>query len=118
MRPRILLLLLLACAGAFVFGLFHLFKLRFEAGDVYPPYSSLRADPLGTMALFEALTRMPGLTLERDFSSDNHLPEARGTTYLHLAATRDEWLWTSDEVIREIQGYVLNGGRLVISFLP
>jgi uncharacterized protein DUF4350 len=111
-------LILLTCAVAFAVGLFQLFKLRFEAGDVYPPYSSLRSDPLGTMALFESLARMPGVTLVRDFNADNRLPAGRGTTYLHLAATREEWLWAPDELVQEVQGYVSAGGRLVIAFLP
>jgi len=111
-------LLLIAATAAFAVGLFYLFKLRFEAGDVYPPYSSLRADPLGTMALYESLARMPGLTLTRDFSADNRLPAGRGTTYFHLAATREEWLWVPDELVQEVQGYVSSGGRLVIAFLP
>ena len=42
-------------ATLFVLGVIYLFLLRFEAGDVYPPYSSLRADPLGTMAWYESL---------------------------------------------------------------
>ena len=103
---------------AFAAGLFQLFKLRFEAGDVYPPYSSLRSDPLGTMALFESLSRMPGLMLVRDFSSSNRLPPGRRSAYLHLAATRDEWQWAPEELVQEVQAYLLDGGRLVITFLP
>src|SRR5690242_6328937 len=63
-------ILLLVCAIGFVFGIVQLFDLRFDVGDVYPPYSSLRSDPLGTMALFESLGRMSGLTLRRDFGSE------------------------------------------------
>jgi hypothetical protein len=110
--------ILVTSAAAFVVGLFLLFKLRFEAGDVYPPYSSLRSDPLGTMALFESLARMPGISSVRDFNADNRLPAGQGTTYLHLAATREEWSWTPEDLVQGIQGYVLSGGRLVIAFLP
>jgi len=35
-----------------------------------------------------------------------------------LAATREEWLWPPEQLVREIQGYVVQGGRLVITFLP
>jgi hypothetical protein len=110
--------LLLFGAAAFAVGMFELFKLRFEAGDMYPPYSSLRADPLGTMALFESLGRLPGVTVTRDFSSVDTLPDGRGSTYLHLAATREEWMGIPEEAIQEIKNYVLSGGRLVIAFLP
>lgn len=118
MKKNASTLILLAATAVFAAGLFELFKLRFEAGDVYPPYSSLRADPLGTMALFESLARMPGVTLVRDFNSDNRLPPGGGTAYLHLAASREEWFWIPDELVQEIQGYVLGGGRLVIAFSP
>ena len=35
-------ILMVLLALLFSAGLMHLFNLRFEAGDVYPPYSSLR----------------------------------------------------------------------------
>ena len=54
------IVILLGCAAAFAFGIFRLFEFRFEAGDVYPPYSSLRSDPLGAMALYESLEKIPG----------------------------------------------------------
>ena len=51
MKKSFPLFLLLGCTAVFVFGLVRLFELRFEVGDVYPAYSSLRSDPLGAMAL-------------------------------------------------------------------
>lgn len=105
-------------ATLFVIGVIYLFLLRFEAGDVYPPYSSLRADPLGTMAWFESLQRMPGLTVRRDMSSTGRLPEARDATYLHLAANQWEWQWVSPELLNEIEAFATRGGRLVITMYP
>src|SRR6185369_9071489 len=112
MRKHAANCILLVGAVAFAAGLFQLFKLRFEAGDVYPPYSSLRSDPLGTMALFESLSRMPSLSVLRDFSSSNRLPPGRRSAYLHLAATRDEWQWAPEELVQDVQAYLLDGGRL------
>ena len=43
--------------GAFLYGVARLYALRFEVGDVYAPYSTYRADPLGTGALYEASDR-------------------------------------------------------------
>ena len=34
--------------------------LRFESGDVYPVYSSLRSDPLGTRAFYDSLEDLEG----------------------------------------------------------
>ncbi|MGH7970375.1 MAG: hypothetical protein ACREIC_16755, partial [Limisphaerales bacterium] len=86
---------------AFVAGVFELFELRYAAGDVYPPYSSLRADPLGTMILYESLGRMPRLSVWRDVAASNHLPEGRAITYLHLAATREDWEELPQDLARE-----------------
>ena len=42
----------------FCYGVAHLLVLRFQTGDVYAPYSTLRSDPLGTRVLFESLASM------------------------------------------------------------
>jgi hypothetical protein len=118
MKKPFAILLLCLCAGAFALGLLRLFQLRYEAGDVYPPYSSLRADPLGTMALFESLQNLPGLNLQRDFSAANRLPEPRQTAYLHLAARPRDWQWAPEPIASEIQNFVTSGGRLVVTFFP
>ncbi len=91
MRTRLSWLVLWVGAAAFFYGLFHLFQLRFELGDIYPEYSSLRTDPLGTMALYESLQKLPGLSVGRDFSAENRLPEGEKTVYLHLAAPWQDW---------------------------
>jgi hypothetical protein len=118
MNRRASIIILLLCAAAFGFGLLRLFALRFEAGDVYPPYSSLRSDPLGTMAFCESLEKVPGLSVRRDFSSDNRLPEEPGTVYLHLAAKTSAWKQMPADLLKEIEGFLARGGRLAVTFLP
>src|SRR5579862_6010149 len=84
--------LILVLAGAlFAGGLFELFKLRFEAGDVYPPYSSLRSDPLGASALYESLAKLPGIKVDRDFRMTDELPDGKNTVYVQLAGRREDW---------------------------
>jgi len=111
-------LVLVLCATAFVAGLARLFLLRFEAGDVYPPYSSLRADPLGTMVLWESLEKLPGLTVRRDFSDANRLPETPNTTYLHLGAEEYDWRELPVDLFHEIESFATRGGRLAVAFAP
>ena len=54
--------------AVFVAGLILLFRLRLGQGDVFPAYSSLRADPLGTLALHDSLAQLPGArVVERPF---------------------------------------------------
>jgi hypothetical protein len=112
------LVLVLGCAAVFALGLVQLFKLRFEVGDVYPPYSSLRSDPLGAMALYESLEKIPGLSVSRDFTTANRLPDGKDTTYLHLAASPSEWRWLPEETFKEIEQFLARGGRLVITLFP
>lgn len=117
MKRQLPIWILAGALACFVFGLYHLFRLRYETGDIYPEYSSLRADPLGTMALFEALDEMPGISLERDYSTDNQLPRGRDIAYLHLAASREDWMAMDPLLLSEVDAFVSAGGRLVISFL-
>ena len=112
------IIILLGCAAIFAFGIDYLFQLRFEAGDVYPPYSSLRADPLGAMAFYESLGKIPDLSVRRDFSATDKLPEEPQTVYLHLAGDAYEWEWLSQDDYQSIQHFVDSGGRLVITFFP
>ena len=102
----------------FVFGLVRLFDLRFEVGDVYPAYSSLRSDPLGAMAFYESLGKLPGISTSRDFSTQNRLPEEAHTVYLHLAGDRYEWEWVPADLSRELEAFLARGNRLVITFFP
>lgn len=118
MKKSFPLMVLLGCAALFAFGVVKLFQLRFEAGDVYPPYSSLRADPLGTMALYESLEKIPGVSVRRDFSAQNQLPEEPHTVYLHLAGDPYDWDWVPKDLYHEIEGFLARGDRLVITFYP
>src|SRR5438128_196550 len=77
--------LLGACAAilvaVFLIGVAELFLLRFAGGDVYPPYSSLRADPSGTRALYESLEKIPGATVARHLKPLSMLEGARGVVF-------------------------------------
>src|SRR5438445_12104910 len=86
MRKSFALAALLICVIGFILGLGYLFRVRFDVGDVYPEYSSLRADPLGTMALCESLERMPGISVRRDYGGNYELPRGKRSTYVPRAA--------------------------------
>jgi hypothetical protein len=118
MKRYLPIIILFGCAAMFALGAVSLFELRFQAGDVYPPYSSLRADPLGAMALYESLEKIPGLTVRRDFSDSNRLPEEPQTVYVHLAGDPYEWDFMPPDIYHNIQGFLARGGRLAITFFP
>jgi hypothetical protein len=115
MKPYLPVILLLGCAGGLVLGIVQLFELRFEAGDVYPEYSSLRSDPLGTMGFYESINGLPGLTARRDFTASNDLPGEKDATYFHIATSIDAFLRLPGASLEAIERFVTSGGRMVIT---
>jgi hypothetical protein len=111
------ILLLIAAAVIFAFGLIRLFELRYEAGDVYPEYSSLRADPLGTMALYESLDGFQDRAVHRDISA-NGMPDGNATTYVYIAFPFGQWRVLPDEVFQKWELFAASGGRLVLTVFP
>jgi hypothetical protein len=118
MKKALPLLVLIGCAALFAGSLFFLLQRRFASGDVYPPSSSLRSDPLGTMLIFESLQALPGVQVSRDQSAVNRLPDGNNTTYMHFAATAGDWTTVPADTFRIIDRFLLEGGRLVITLSP
>ena len=102
----------------FVVGVAHLFVLRFETGDVYPAYSSLRSDPLGTRALYESLENIDGLAVRRNYHLLKSLTFEPQTTFFYLGTTADEFDSVPQEMIEVFDRLTQSGGRLVLTFLP
>ena len=103
------------CA-ALLYGVIHLFALRFATGDVFPPYSSLRTDPLGVKGLHDALRELPGLQVERNYRpiAKLHSPTAPTVFYTgipHEAFCDNEELKTWEKLLHD-------GARIVIAFHP
>ncbi len=100
-----------ALAVAFGGGMLHFLGVEFEAGDVYPELSSLRADPQGARLLFESLARLPSLTVSR-----NYLPpelfEADGATVLFLGLDPREFGKDMDD-LRQLRQLAERGNRVV-----
>jgi hypothetical protein len=114
MKRLPVILLLLATLG-FAFGLAHLFRIRFAAGDIYPEYSSLRADPLGTKAFYKSLAAL--LPTRRNFQPLSKLAEGTDTTLLYLGARPTDLEFTSSE-FAHFESFLNTGGRLVIALFP
>jgi hypothetical protein len=112
-RPHVALLII--ALAVFVVGLIHLFNLRFQSGDNYPAYSSLRADPLGAKALYESLDAL--LPARRNRQSLSKLGDGHETTLLWLGEDARRLRFSRDE-FKNLETFVRTGGRLVISAFP
>ena len=113
-RSVLLALLLIA----FLCGVGHLFVLRFQTGDVYPAYSSLRSDPLGTRVLYESLENLGDLTLGRNYHFLHSLKPEPDTTLFYLGTPADDSYPVPRDLIEVFDRLAESGGRLVMSFLP
>lgn len=110
------ILLVVTLILAFVAGLGYLFALRFEQGDIYPTYSSLRADPMGLKVWFEALERLEQLTVERHL-----LPWSRSSSRAYADAVmvaagqspHQDFLGSED--CNALMDQVTAGGRWILA---
>src|SRR5688572_31008602 len=77
----ILFALFLAALGRIV-------SLRLGSGDIYPEYSSFRADPRGTKALYESLGQLDSKSIARHVQPMARLRADEQTTVLLLGAEK------------------------------
>ena len=115
-KPLLTLFCALLLAAVFCYGVARLFALRYERGDVYPPYSSLRADPLGVKGIYEALDRLPGVDATRNFRALPKLKPAAPVTLVYAGASEFAY-WESRE-LRVFDALVLDGTRVIFTFSP
>ncbi len=118
LKNRKVLLLLPLIFAAFIFGLVKLFELRFAQGDVYPPASSLRADPLGAKVFYESLRQLDSCNVTRLYEPLNKVETGHQTTLFVLGASLWNVNWISRRELKEIENFLHDGGRIIISFQP
>lgn len=118
MKRALPIVLLVLSVLVFALGLAWMLEVRLERGDSYPPSSSLRSDPLGTMALYDSLYRLPSYTVARDFGFTNRIPGGADTAYLHLGGDWQSWESVPEDLFGEIEAFLSRGGRLVVVFSP
>jgi hypothetical protein len=115
-RQVSVLLGFLLLAGGLGYGLVQLFNLRMESGDVFPAYSTLRADPVGTKVLMESLSAMPGLTVWRNYQPLVRLKPAAPVTLVYAGQShRAHW---EEKELRHFESLITSGSRAVFAFAP
>lgn len=91
-----------------------LLDIRFGGGDVYPAYSSLRADPQGTKALYESLEGMETVEVKRNFDRWRRLMGTPKTIFfLGVNPEDDRAHETLDERVKVLAE---EGSRIVIAY--
>jgi hypothetical protein len=117
-KGKLLIILFIAVGLLSAFGLYHLFALRFEKGDMFPPYSSLRSDPLGCKAFFIALGRQSGLETARNFRDLGKLKGPPTWTIFFLGAAETLLDASADRQTEELEKLAKEGNRVVIALAP
>lgn len=110
-------ILAIAMLGALAWGLEQVAFTPLQTGEVYPPFSSLRADPLGAKALYESLGALPGIEVGRLYKQREKLESPRDAMFV-LGVDPVAWSGLDTKTLDEYGKLVHDGGRLVIAFLP
>lgn len=80
-----------------VWGIASVYRLRVARGDVFPEYSTLRADPLGARALHDAAKLLPGREVRRWTRPPARIEAGAGDLVFIIGIRRelDEEVWTA-----------------------
>lgn len=92
-----------------------LISQRFSSGEIYPYYSSLRTDPLGAKALYEALDNAGTWECERNYKDMEKLEGSGNRTLMLLHIPAADFSGEAGSDARFITGYAAAGGRVVIT---
>jgi hypothetical protein len=105
---------LLLLVAVFVISVGGLCVLRFRRGDVYPYYSSLRADALGVEVFYNALGSLNGPDVDRNYRPLWKLQPREPLTlfYVGVASNRTTLDW------EDLRRLALEGNRVVLAFVP
>ena len=95
-------------------GIIGLFNLRFNQGDVFPPYSSLRADPLGVSILYESWIRLPAHSARQDFSPELKSDEGSGKALLILGADLPQLRFSNRAESETFRLFLETGGVILL----
>jgi hypothetical protein len=104
--------------SGFVLGVLKLFLLRFESGDVYPAYSSLRSDPLGSRALYRSLENINDARVSRNYLALQNLEFNENSALFYIGSVVFDSESVSADWFKVFGRLTNSGGRLVMSFLP
>jgi hypothetical protein len=103
--------LLFLALMALLSGLARFAYLRFQSGDVYPPYSTLRTDPIGAKAIFQSVNRLQPTKVRRNVQPLTLMERDPGTTIVLLGVEAFGWNEQEDW----LKEFASEGGRVVLA---
>jgi hypothetical protein len=117
MRNAVKWLVAPALALAFLAAVVWIVMTPLQMGDAYPPYSTLRSDPQGAKILFDSLSELPDLRVERNYKRLGSL-RASGPpgTLFFLGGSGPAMAAVSEPQLKEWEGLASDGWRLVFVF--
>ena len=104
--------------AVFLMGVTNLFSIRFNKGDIYPYYSSMRADAMGTKALYETFDQINDVSVKRNFDKFSKLEEPENSALVIVGSTPGLIQFCSEDKDKSLDSYAANGARIVIAFRP
>ena len=113
-RNATLVLLLVAL----LLGVIQLFVLRFQAGDIYPAYSSLRSDPLGTRVFYESLANFEHISRQRNYQPLESMKSDAQAVFLYFGAKIPRSDSIPEKTAQVLDRLTASGGRLIFTYLP
>lgn len=112
MRRTISIIVVILLILCFLVSASSIMHGRLKKGDVYPRYSSLRHDPMGTSILFDSL-RKSGCTVE--VLIEDEFPEVKDPHNAILFILFPTFDLFSNRDVDRIVGFILSGGRVLMT---
>lgn len=110
--------ILFVFAALFLYGILHLLFMRFGAGDIYPAYSSLRSDPLGTKILYDSFSRMDALRVDRLYAPLQTFQDSPDTCLIFLGIKSPGDFLVPRKWLDQFNRVLNSGARIVIALAP
>ena len=117
-RSKLTTVLLILIACLFLYGIVKLFTLRFEKGDVYPVYSSLRTDPLGTKVFYNSLESLHDIKTVRNYRAFSQINNEGGATIFYFGLPSFSLQSMDKDDVERMESMIAQGSRFVVLFYP
>lgn len=98
------------------FGVSALYRLRISRGDVFPEYSSLRADPLGLRALHDAALLLPARDVVRWMRPLERLQAGPGSLVFVAGLQENSEAGLNEEDWTALDRLAIEGARVVVAW--